>query len=109
MESARIGEHRARPSHETVNAAHAPEHLLTGTQQEVVSIRENDLRPGVFERLGQLRLHGGLRSHRHEYRGMDGIMKRVKRRGTSARAVGDGIKMEFQAGCCHLGRYPSIR
>ena len=35
----------AIPAHETVNAAHAPENLRPGAKQQVIGIREQDLRP----------------------------------------------------------------
>ena len=41
--AARVGEHRARPAHERVDAADAPEQLGARAQHQVVGVAEHDL------------------------------------------------------------------
>ena len=49
LKSARVRQHRAFPTHETVNAAGAAEDFGTGTQQQMVSIREKNLGARILE------------------------------------------------------------
>ena len=69
-----------------MNAASASKDFGAGPQQQMIGIREENLRARVLERLRQLRLHGGLRAHRHEERRPHFVVQGVKRRGPRARA-----------------------
>ena len=66
LKAARIGEDRARPGHESVQAAHVANQLVPGTQIEMVGIRENDLRAEVFEILLRLAFYRCGGAHGHE-------------------------------------------
>ena len=99
--SAGVGEHRAGPAHEPVDAAHPPKHLRPRAQQEVVGVGEKDLRPGRGERLRRLRLHRGLRPHRHEDGRLDLAVKRAERRGPRPRAAGLRVDAEIEPGRSH--------
>ena len=105
LEPARVRQDRALPAHETVNAARAPENLRPGTQQQVVGIREQDLRARVLQRLRKLRLHRGLRADRHEERRLHLVVQRAKRRGPRARARRLRVEAEVQPGAIHKQRF----
>ena len=99
--AARVGQHRAGPAHEPVNAAHPPKDLRPRAEQEVVGVGEKDLRPGRDERLRRLRPHRGLRPHRHEEGRLDGTVKRLERRGPRLRAAGLRVDAEVEPGGSH--------
>ena len=98
LKSARVRQDRAFPTHETVDAAGAAENFRTGTQQQMVRVRQQDLRARVLERLRELRLHRGLRSHRHEERRPHFVVQSAKRRGPRAGARRLRVEAEIQAG-----------
>ena len=75
----------AVPTHETVNAAGATENFRARSQQQMISVCEENLGAGFLERAGQLRLHRGLRADRHEERCLHFVMQSAKGRGPSAR------------------------
>ena len=85
LEPAGVGEHRARPAHEAVDAPQAAQDLRAGPQQEVIGVGEQHLRPRIEERLRQLRLHRGLRAHRHEDRSQDLAVEGAEDSGARAR------------------------
>jgi hypothetical protein len=66
LEAAGIREHRTLPTHELVDPTHPAKDLGAWTKQQVVGICQQDLRAGVLERLGKLRLHSRLRADRHK-------------------------------------------
>jgi hypothetical protein len=80
----RVREHRARPFHEAMNAAHLLKHLRPWPQQQVVGVREQNLRSRGRQRLRCLRLHRRLRADWHEKRCLNHPMLCPKRRRTSA-------------------------
>ncbi len=50
LKAAGVGEHGARPADELVQAAHAADGFVSGTQVEMIGVAENDLRAEGFER-----------------------------------------------------------
>ena len=78
LEPAGVGQHRAFPAHEPVDAADAPEDFRPRPQQQVIGIREQDLRARILERLRELRLHRGLRADRHEERRLHFVVQRAE-------------------------------
>ena len=86
LKSAGVGEHRALPTHESMDAARAAKHFGSRPQQEMVSISEQDLRARILERLWELRLHRGLRADRHEERRLHRIVQSAKRGRARTRA-----------------------
>ena len=84
-----------------MDAAGAPEDFGTGTQQQMISIREQNLRAGILERLRELRLHRGLRSDRHEERRLHLVVQGAKRRGPRARTRRLRLEAEIQTRCHH--------
>ena len=75
LESARIGEHRARPIHESMDAAEPLEELGTGSQHQMVGVRKQYLRAALQQVLAPLRPNRGMSAHRHEGRGKDFVMQ----------------------------------
>ena len=59
-----------------------------GSEQQMIGIREQNLRARVLERLRELRLHRGLRADRHEERRLHFVVQSAKRRGARARTGG---------------------
>ena len=99
LEAARVRD-RARPRHEAVQSAEFPDHLGTGTQKQVVSIRQHDL--GV-QLGGQVALHHafhrGLRADGHEDGRLDNSMRGVDQAGAGA-SVG-ALGFEFDNALFH--------
>ena len=68
LEAARIGEDRAAPGHEPVQAAERLHGLLTRPEVEVVGVREQDRRAEAGQLVRIDALDARLRAHRHEGR-----------------------------------------
>ena len=85
LEAARIGEDRARPGHEAVQAAELADQLMAGPQKQVIGVGEDDF--GV-QLVGQIALHdaldGGLRADWHEHGGFDDAVRGVDEAGARA-------------------------
>ena len=82
LEAARVGEDRARPAHEAMQAADPLEQLRPRPQQQVIRVREDDRRAEPLELAERLRAHRAARADRHEDRRLD----RAVQRRESARA-----------------------
>ena len=95
LEAARIGQDRARPVHEFVQAAQRRHALGTRTQHEMEGIAEHDLRTGLGDRLREHRLDGAGGADRHEGRRLDRAMGRGDA-ATACRAV-PGQQLEGKA------------
>ncbi len=72
LKSAGVGEDGAIPAHETVQAAQAPDQLMTRTQVEVIGVAEKKLDAEVFQHILWNRFDRGLGAHRHK----DGCLDR---------------------------------
>ena len=101
LEPAGVREHRAFPTHEFVNAAEALKHLRPRPQEQVISVGEQDLRTGVFQRLRGLRLHGRLGAHRHKERRLHLVVQRAESSGARTRPGGLGFEVKMQTGAIH--------
>ena len=106
LKAAGVGEQGARPTHESVQAAHAADGLMARAQVEVIGVAENDLRAEGFKHILRDGLDRSLRADGHEDRRFDGLMRedrgaRGARRRRSARGAGtvesriDSICMEI--------------
>jgi hypothetical protein len=91
LESAGIGQHRSRPVHEAVNAAEFLEDRRSWTQQQVIRVGQQHLRPAFEQVLAALRAHHGVGAHRHESRRQHLIVQGGKAGSSSARAGGSGF------------------
>ena len=69
-----IGEHRAVPAHESVQAAGSGDDLFAGLQMEVVSVRKHHLSACAHQLLGADPFDCGQGAHGHEPRGRHGAM-----------------------------------
>ena len=78
LKAARVGEHGARPADEAMQAAHAPNRLVSGPQIKMIGIAENDLRAKRFERVLRHGLHAAGGAHRHEHRRLHGLMRQMQ-------------------------------
>lgn len=88
-----------------MNAARAAEDLGTGTEQQMISVREQNLRARILKCLGKLRLHGGLRPHRHEKRRPHFVVQSSKRRSPRAGARRLRVEAEVQSRAIHTQRF----
>ena len=96
--AAGIGENRAVPGHEFVQAAQFANQFVAGTKIEMIGIAENHLRAEFFERFIAQALHGGLRAHRHEHRRFDRAMRSAQAAAARATRVGHcNGKAEFHS------------
>ena len=69
LEPARVGQDRAVPPHEPVQAAHLPHHLVAGAQVKVVGVGQLYLTADLLQIVGRHRtLDGPLGAHVHEHR-----------------------------------------
>ena len=79
-----------------MNTPDATEDLRARTQQEVVGIRQQNLRAGVVQKIGRLRLDRGVGAHRHEQRGANFVVQRAECRRPRTRASGCGIELKVK-------------
>ena len=81
LEAARVGEDRAVPAHEAVQAAELAHDLLARPQVQVVGVAEHDLRAEARELERVERLDRALRADGHEDRRADRAVRRLERGG----------------------------
>ena len=98
LEPAGVGEHRARPGGEPVQAAHVADDVLAGTQVQMIRVAEDDLGAGAADVLGAESADDTVGADRHEGR----RLHRAVRQGEGARSRGSlgGVesKLEHQRG-----------
>ena len=86
LKTARVREDGAVPRHELMEASEFADQLMTGPQEQMIGVGENDPR---VEFIGQVALRDALYSclsaHGHENRGFDGAMCGVKQTGAGVR------------------------
>ena len=71
LKSAGIRQNRAVPGHELVQSSHGLNHLVAGTQVQVIGVAKLNLSADVLEIKGaEGTLNGALGSHIHENRGL---------------------------------------
>jgi hypothetical protein len=99
LKAARIGQHGTGPAHEPVQATQAGHHIVTGTQIEVVCIREHECSAQFFDLCGRERFDRRLRANR----GKDGSEQVAVRRGEDSRA--GAIVFSCDAELEHEGDY----
>ena len=104
LKPAGIGQDRFFPTHEPVDAAGSSKHLRPGTQEKVIGIGEKNLRPGILERLGKLRLHCRVCPNRHEERRVHFVMQGLKRCRARSRTCRTGFYAKIEAGRSHRGK-----
>ena len=103
LEAAGIGQDRARPRHELVQTAQFADQLVSGAQEQMIGIGQDDF--GV-EFAFQIALRNafdrGLRAHRHEDRRLDDAVSGVQQPGARARvgALGLEFKMHYFTAPC---------
>ena len=96
LKAAGVSEESARPTHESVKAAHAADCFGAGAEIEMVCVAEDDFCAERFERVLGDCFDGALRADRHEDWGFDGL---VGQKETAATAAGGGFgeELELQA------------
>jgi hypothetical protein len=92
LKTAGVSEDGARPTDEAMQAAHAADGLVAGTQIEVVGIAEDDFRAEGLKRVLGDGFDGALRAHGHEDWRFDGLMGQQE---TAAAAAGRGFREEL--------------
>ena len=76
--AAAVGEDRAVPADEPVQAAAPRDEVFSGAEVQVIGVAEDDPRAGVGEVAVRQRLHGPLRADGHEDRRLDDAVSRVQ-------------------------------
>jgi hypothetical protein len=96
LKAAGVREDGARPTDEAMQAAHAANGLVAGTQIEMVGVAEDDFCAEGFERVLGNGFDGSLRADGHEDGGFNGLMGQEE---TAAAAAGGGFSqnLELQA------------
>src|SRR6476619_1572385 len=97
LKSARVREYAAIPAHETVYATGAPKNFRTRSEQQMISVCEENLGAGFFECTSQLGLHSGLRADRHEERRLHFVVQSAKGRGPGPRIARQRVEAKIQA------------
>ena len=82
LEAAAVGEDRAVPVHEAVQATHVAHELVARSQVQMIRVRQDHLGSGSLEVLRIQRLHRRQRAHRHECRCLDGAVRRDEQAAT---------------------------
>jgi hypothetical protein len=77
LETAGVGEDRARPVHETMQAAELGDHLMPGPQHQVEGVAQNNLGAETLEFFGGHGLDRAIGTHRHEGRCFDAAVPRL--------------------------------
>ena len=93
LEAAGVSEDGARPTDETMQAAHAADGLVAGTQIKMVGVAEDDFDAESFKRVLGDGFDGALRADGHEDRGFDGLVGQEE---TAAAAAGGGFGEELE-------------
>ena len=78
LKAAAVRQYSLRPVHETMQLASLFDQLRAGTQEQMVGIREDDLRAHVFEFFGCDSLDCRLCADRHKHRRFERAMRRVQ-------------------------------
>src|SRR5579872_870529 len=84
LEAAGVGEQAAWPADEFVQAAHAADRFVAGTEIEMVGVAENDLCAEGFEDILHDGLDGARSADRHEDWGFDDLMGEMQSSAPSA-------------------------
>src|SRR5207253_1014202 len=79
LKAAAVGEDRAVPAHEGVQAAQIANYVLAWPQGQMIGVAQNHLRAGRTDLVDRQGFDRRLRSHRHESRKLDRAVRRVKR------------------------------
>jgi hypothetical protein len=93
LEAAGVSEHCARPADELVQAAHAANEFVTGTEIEMVGVAEDDFGAEGFERVLWDGFNSTLRADGHEDRSFDSLVGKMK---TGAASAGRGCVEELE-------------
>ena len=104
LEATRVGQDVAVEAHEPVQATEGRDRVGTGSQHQVVGVREHDLHAEIAEVVGGEVLHGGARADWHEARSTD-LSSRCPRGGRTRTAVARGDcqrdrRVAHQRGAC---------
>jgi len=75
LKAAAVREDRSRPPDEPVQTAAAGDQLVTGPQEQMVGVAQDDLGIHLLQVAMQCRLDGSLRPDRHERRRLHGAMR----------------------------------
>jgi hypothetical protein len=66
-----------------MQAAHSADEFMSGAKVKMVGVAENNLRAEFFEDFLGHSFNAACRSHRHEHRGFDGLVRQVHLRAAS--------------------------
>ena len=95
LESAGIRENRPGPGHELVESAQRADRLMTGSEEQMVRIRKDDLRVELdLDIPRQDSFERGLCADGHEDGGFDSAVSGVDEAGAGARSGAGGLKFE---------------
>ena len=92
LKAAAVGQYRALPVHEAVQAARFLDQIFARAHVQVVGVAEYYLRAEAFELVGRHSLDGRLRADGHEYRRFDNAVRRDELPGPRAGLGAPGYK-----------------
>ncbi len=104
LEAARIGQDRAVPAHESMEAAESRDPLMARSQVEVVRVRQDDRGPDLADVVGRQRLDRGVGADRHELRRLDDA---VGQRQATGPCPGRAVR-RWRRGDLVAGRSPDV-
>ena len=102
LEPAAVGEDRAVPGHEPVQAAERDQRFTSGPQPEMIGVRKDDVRVDLAQVGRRNALDGGGGADRHEGRRLDGAV------GELQRAAPGGAAYRMNGERAHLANASSV-
>ena len=106
LKAAAIGQHRAVPMRELVQAAEALHPLRAGAQHQVIGIAEDDIRPRLLHLIHIERLDGARRAHRHEGWRADIAARRLQHTRPGLALTGFDLKRKCRHGPAYRRGHP---
>src|SRR5260370_39239232 len=88
LKSAGIGKDRARPGHETMQAAQAADSFMARPKIKMIGVAQQNLHAQFAERLLRQPLHRALRADGHERRRVDNSVRSRETTQARARRIG---------------------
>ncbi len=94
LEAPGVGEHRALPAREGVEAAEGADHRVAGAQVEMEGVAEDHAAAGGGDFIDREPFDGAMRSDRHEGRRLDDPVRRGEAAGAGGAVVVRGLERE---------------
>ena len=95
LKSAAVGQNRLVPVHELMQSAQLPNDFMAGSQEQVIGVRQQNLRADLVHLVRAHGLDGCLRADGHENGGLHIAVRQVQRAAARARPRIDLVDFKF--------------